>query len=66
MKEWMAPIYAFFKPIPNIEYVDGHRSYSSQCAVPECKHKSRGIQIFLDKVDAKSTSNMQKHAKKCG
>ena len=65
MKEWMAPIYAFFKPIPNIEYVDGCHSHSFQCAAPECKHKSRGIQRFLDKGDAKLTSNMWKHAKRC-
>jgi hypothetical protein len=30
-----------------------------------CKHKSQGIWRFLDKADVKSTSNMQKHAKKC-
>jgi hypothetical protein len=22
-KEWTTPIYAFFKPVPTIEYVDG-------------------------------------------
>jgi hypothetical protein len=30
-----------------------------------CKHKTRGVRRFLDKGDAKSTSNMRKHAKKC-
>ena len=30
-----------------------------------CKHKSRSVRRFLDKGDAKSTSNMWKHAKKC-
>jgi hypothetical protein len=30
-----------------------------------CKHKSRGVRRFLDKGDAKSTSNLRKHAKKC-
>jgi hypothetical protein len=30
-----------------------------------CKHKSRGVRRYLDKGDAKSTSNMRKHAKKC-
>ena len=65
IKEWTAPIYAFFKPIPNIEYIDGCHCHSFQCAAPECKHKSRGIQRFLDTGDAKSMSNMQKHAKKC-
>jgi hypothetical protein len=28
-------------------------------------HKARGVRRFLDKGDAKSTSNMRKHAKKC-
>jgi hypothetical protein len=28
-------------------------------------HKLRGVRRFLDKGDAKSTSNMRKHTKKC-
>ena len=64
-KEWTAPIYAFFKPVPVIEYVDDHRCHIFQCAASKCKHKSRGVRQFLDKEDAKSTSNMRKHAKKC-
>jgi hypothetical protein len=35
------------------------------CAAKACLHKSRGVRRFLDKGDARSTSNMQKHAKKC-
>jgi len=30
-----------------------------------CKAKARGVQRFLDTGDAKSTGNMQKHARKC-
>jgi hypothetical protein len=33
------------------------------CATESCK--SRGVRRYLDKGDAKSTSNMHKHAKKC-
>ena len=64
-KEWTTPIYAFFKPTPMIEYVDGRRSHWFQCMAKTCKHKSHGVQRFLDRGDAKSTSNMRKHAKKC-
>ena len=64
-KEWTAPIYAFFRPVPIIEYVDGRRSHVFQCAAHVCMHKARGVRRFLDKWDAKSTSNMCKHAKKC-
>ena len=65
MKEWMAPIYAFFEPMPVVEYVDIRRCHIFQCAASECKHKLRGVCQFLDKGDAKSTSNMRKLAKKC-
>jgi len=64
-KEWTAPIYAFFRPIPTIKYIDGQCSHMFQCAACECMHKARGVHRFLDKGDAKSTSNMHKHAKKC-
>jgi hypothetical protein len=30
-----------------------------------CSNKSRDVRRFLDKGDARSTSNMRKHAKKC-
>ena len=61
----MAPVYAFFKPIPNIKYIDSHCCHLFQCAALECKHKLRVLQRFLDMGDAKSTSNMWKHAKRC-
>ena len=64
-KEWTAPIYAFFKPVPVIESVNGHCCHIFQCATSEYKHKSRGVHQFLDKGDAKSTSNMRKHDNKC-
>jgi hypothetical protein len=61
----MAPIYAFFDPTPMIGYEDGRRFHTFRCAARECKQKIRGVRRFLDKGDAKSTSNMRKHAKKC-
>jgi len=61
----MAPIYAFFCPIPIVKYVEGCRSHIFQCAAKSCRHKSRGVRRYLDKSDAKSTGNMRKHARNC-
>ncbi|KAJ3487515.1 hypothetical protein NLJ89_g11705 [Agrocybe chaxingu] len=61
-KEWISPIYAFFKPTPDIGYEKGRRYHEFRCAAKGCK---KGVRRFLDKSDAKSTSNMQKHAKSC-
>ncbi|KAI0292096.1 hypothetical protein B0F90DRAFT_1590774, partial [Multifurca ochricompacta] len=62
-KEWTAPIYAFFRPVPIVEYVEGHCCHTFQCAANSCK--SRGVRRYLDKGDANSTSNMRKHARRC-
>lgn len=65
MKDWVAPVYAFFKPDPLVEYVEGRRCHAFQCIAKCCKQKSRLVRRYLDKGDAKSTGNMRKHAKKC-
>ena len=62
MKDWGSPVYAFFGPVPEIEYIDGHRTHVFKCLAHGC---SRTIQRYLDKGDAKSTSNMWKHARSC-
>ncbi|TDL29001.1 hypothetical protein BD410DRAFT_695207, partial [Rickenella mellea] len=64
-KEWTAPVYAFFEPVPLVEYVKGRRSHVFQCAARTCLFRTRGVRRFLDKGDAKSTGNLRKHAKKC-
>ncbi|TDL28987.1 hypothetical protein BD410DRAFT_682605, partial [Rickenella mellea] len=64
-KDWTAPIYAFFKPEPIIEHVDGRRCHSFQCAARSCMFRSRGVRRYLDKSDFNSTGNLRKHAKKC-
>jgi hypothetical protein len=64
-KEWTAPVYAFFDPEATIEYVDGRRSHVFRCTAKPCKMRERNVRRFLDKGDAKSTSNLRKHAKKC-
>ena len=65
MKDWTTPIYAFFKPTPLIEHIDGRCCHVFQCMVKACKHKLRGVRRFLDTGDAKSTGNLRKHAKRC-
>jgi hypothetical protein len=64
-KDWIAPIYMFFVPSPLIEYVEGQHCHAFRCLAKHCKHKSRGIQRYLDTGDARSTGNLRKHAKKC-
>ncbi|KAG1857367.1 hypothetical protein DFJ58DRAFT_659107, partial [Suillus subalutaceus] len=60
--DWNSPVYAFYHPIPEIGYHEGHRFHEFKCAATSCK---KGVHRYLDKKDAKSTSNMQKHAKIC-
>ncbi|KAI0264269.1 hypothetical protein BGY98DRAFT_940010 [Russula aff. rugulosa BPL654] len=64
-KDWVAPIYAFFRPDPLIVHVDGRRCHAFECIAKSCKHKTRVVQRYLDKGDAKSTGNLRKHAKRC-
>lgn len=61
-KDWNAPIYAFFQPIPNVDHDNRWRFHEFTCAAKGCKKK---IRHYLDTKDAKSTSNLQKHAKQC-
>ncbi|KAG1847687.1 hypothetical protein DFJ58DRAFT_843131 [Suillus subalutaceus] len=62
MKDWVSPIYAFFHPTPAIEYHEQRRCHVFKCAAHSCNHK---VWRYLDKKDAKSTSNMRKHVKSC-
>jgi hypothetical protein len=61
-KKWTSPIYAFFNPTPDIEYVNGRRCHVFTCAAKSCKQR---VRRFLDKGDAGSTSNLRKHAVSC-
>jgi hypothetical protein len=61
-KRWTSPIYAFFNPSPDIEYVNGRRCHVFKCAAKRCKQR---VRRFLDKGDAGSTSNLRKHALSC-
>ncbi len=59
---WTSPIYAFYLPLPSIEYIDGRRCHAFHCAAKGCKQR---IRRYLDKGDVSSTSNMRRHAKAC-
>jgi hypothetical protein len=61
-KDWNAPIYSFFHPVPAVDYDKGRRFHEFACAAKGCRKK---IRRYLDKGDAKSTSNLRKHAKQC-
>jgi len=61
-KDWNSPVYAFFEPVPNVGHEGGRRYHEFLCAAKGCQKK---VQRYLDKKDAKSTSNMRKHAKLC-
>jgi hypothetical protein len=67
-QDWASPIYAFFKPCPLIEVVHGRHCHEFVCAAPHCKGKGAkplNVRQFLDTCDAKSTGNLQKHARLC-
>ncbi|KIM63544.1 hypothetical protein SCLCIDRAFT_117037, partial [Scleroderma citrinum Foug A] len=60
--DWNSPIYAFFPPMPTIEYVGGHRLHVFKCTSKGCK---KTVCQFLDKGDAHSTGNLHRHVKTC-
>ena len=57
----------FFKPTALIEYVKGHHVHVFECNTKHCKGKGNGhfVRRYLVTSDAKSTSNLCKHAKIC-
>jgi hypothetical protein len=67
LKDWNSPIYVFFKPTPMIEYIKDRRVHVFECNAKSCKGKGNGrmVRRYLDTSDAKSTSNLRKHAKIC-
>ena len=65
MKEWDTPIYVFFKPTPSVKYIEGRKAHVFTCNASHCRGKTRFVRQFLDKGDAKSTSNLRRHAKSC-
>ena len=69
-KDWNALIYAFFHPIPSIDYIGNPawRVHVFECNAKACNGKGtsrRHVQRYLDTSDGKSTSNLCRHAKIC-
>jgi hypothetical protein len=68
MKNWTAPIYAFFKPIPTIKHIDNRRVHVFECGAKHCKGKGKSggvVRRYLGTLDATSTSNLKRHARIC-
>ncbi|KDR70618.1 hypothetical protein GALMADRAFT_48478, partial [Galerina marginata CBS 339.88] len=66
LKEWTSPIYVFFPKIPRIEYKESRRYHVFECGASHCKGKNgRDVRRYLNTSDARSTSNMRKHARIC-
>ena len=62
MEKWTSPVYALYRPFPTIGHENGRRYHEFHCFGRSCK---KTIRRYLDKKDASSTGNMQKHAKTC-
>lgn len=65
--DWNSPVYIFFKNTPSIEYINERRVHVFECRAKNCKGKGNGRMVcrYLDTSDAKSTSNLRKHARLC-
>ena len=49
-----------------MEYIKDRRVHVFECAAGRCRGKNgRDVRRFLDTADAKSTSGLRRHAKKC-
>jgi len=55
----------FFKPVPSIQYIRNRKAHVFECAASQCLCRTRFVRRFLDTADAKSTSNLRRHAKVC-
>ena len=64
-KEWDAPIYVFFQPLPTIQYIGNHKAHIFHYAATQYCTRTRFVCHFLDTGDAKSTSNLWHHTKAC-
>lgn len=51
--------------MPTIDYIGDRKAHVFECAARNCHCKNRFVRRFLDKGDAKSTSNLRRHAKVC-
>ena len=67
-KEWHSPIYAFFKPKAEINYIGGRHVHDFTCNAKVCKGKGKNPRLVcrnLDTGDRKFTGGLHRHAKSC-
>ena len=62
MKEWISPVYAFFKSKPCIIQVDKCHAHDFKCVAKGCKVK---VHQYADMKDACSTSSLHRQVKVC-
>jgi hypothetical protein len=62
VKGWSSLIYAFFRPLPMIQIINGRHCHIFACARKACRYACRR---FLDTRDTNSTGNLRKHVKSC-
>jgi hypothetical protein len=63
MAAWKSPVYSFYEPIPQIQYVGNRKAHVFRCVRALCKFECRR---YLDsKLDRTSTGNLSHHAKSC-
>ena len=51
--------------MPSVEYIEHHKAHVFECTAQSCHGRTRFVRRFLDKGNAKSTSNLHCHAKLC-
>jgi hypothetical protein len=64
-KSWDAPVYAFFKPTPTVQYFKNRKAHVFECAASPCRYKTQFVRRFLYTGDTSSTSNLRRHTKLC-
>ena len=62
MKNWTAPVYAFFYPIPEVGTHNGRCCHMFKCFGRGCGHI---VRRYLDTRDRNSTSNLIHHVRAC-
>ncbi|THU76473.1 hypothetical protein K435DRAFT_824565 [Dendrothele bispora CBS 962.96] len=62
MKSWTAPVYAFYDPVPSIEYISGRKCQVFKCSGTACRKE---IRRYQDKSDANATKGLRDHVQSC-
>ncbi|KAL1740724.1 hypothetical protein HDZ31DRAFT_46927, partial [Schizophyllum fasciatum] len=67
LPKWTSPIYAFFQPMPEVEYIEGKDGKTRTAHTFTCYNKgcTKRVRRYLDTSDRVSTSNLQNHAISC-